>query len=180
MNTHIWQVSGRYLNHDIFLSAADWVDPSFWDNSESYDITTDLPADRKLQTHSQEVHYIATDQSANSIVCTVKVITTSKDNSCVWDFKSCLFFFNTINFCLANIFFQSFGIMVSSPTGKPLTWKQLFTYSKCKVSCTSNNIISWLLHERIKRSTQKNDPWNQRLTDYGFLPHWCGFMSNIK
>lgn len=65
----------------LFLLTADWQDPSFWDNSNSYNLTTDLPTDRKLQPHNQEVHYIATDQSSNSVVCTVKVITNGQLSS---------------------------------------------------------------------------------------------------
>ena len=53
--------------------SVDWEDPSFWDNSENVKVTTDLPDDRRIQPREQEIHYIASDQSGNSAVCTVKV-----------------------------------------------------------------------------------------------------------
>jgi len=60
----------------------DWEDPSFWDNSESVKVTTDLADDRRIQPREQEIHYIASDQSGNSVVCTIKINIKVKQESC--------------------------------------------------------------------------------------------------
>ena len=78
-----WYESKIYLK--LRVLSVDWEDPSFWDNSENVKVTTDLPDDRRIQPREQEIHYIASDQSGNSAVCTVKVSIIGLSFTCIYN-----------------------------------------------------------------------------------------------